>query len=191
MFKNIKLLKKLREDSYKIEYENDYITENDEAIIYVKSNEKSDIINKYSDGEDLTLNSELSSYIQQDNPYMDLTKPIVVKFNSEKEYSKEDKKEIKQAYRNYFMKKVSDINEELYDNFNKNIWLFIVSAIFLMLYILYRIIDNIGFGSELILIISWVFVWNLTESLVFTRPKLTRQAIKLYKLLNARIEFYN
>lgn len=191
MFKNIKLLNKLKNDSNEIEYENDYISEANESIIYVKANSKDDIISKYSAGEDLTLNNELIDYLQQDNLYMDISKPLNIRFNSEKEYSDGEKSEIKKAYRNCFFKQVSDVNEELYYNKKLCFYMGIMAIIFLALFVVAKFIEPLGILSEIMLIVSWVFVWELTENIFFNRPKLTRKAIQLYKLLNARIEFYN
>lgn len=191
MFKNIKLLKKLKEDSYEIEYENDYLNENNESIIYVKAGDKTDIINKYSDGENLTITSELSNYLQKDNPYLDISKPVTVKINTEKEFNREDKLIIKQAYRNHFTKKVSDVNEQLHDNKVSCVFMLLVAIVFLVLFVVAKYFEQTGILAEIFSLLTWVFAWDLTENLAFKQPTLRKEAIILYKLLNARIEFYN
>ena len=45
--------------------------------------------------------------------------------------------------------------------------------------------------SEVLLLISWVFGWRLTESLAFHRKEIRKEAVKFYRLLNARIDFLN
>lgn len=192
MFDNIKLLKKLKNESYEVEYTlDDYINENNEAIIYVNCKDSSDIISKYSSGEDLTINKELSSYLQDDTNYLNLKYPINIKINSEKELSRDDKDKIKLSIRNHFTKKVSDVNEKLYENKNECIMLVFLSLFFLLAYVFTKIYLPLEILSEILLIISWVFVWRMTESIVFDRKAMRKEAIKYYRLLNARIEFLN
>ena len=95
MFKYTRLLNKLKNESYEIEYENENISEKDETILYVKLNEKQDAISKFSAGEDVTITPELSEYLQQDKEYFKLDKPINIRINCEKELSGEDKDDIK------------------------------------------------------------------------------------------------
>ncbi len=191
MFKNIKLLKHFKSASYEVEYENDYESERDETILYVKIKDKTDVINPYSSGEDVTIKDELSNFIQQDNNYMVLAKPINIRFDNESEISSEDKNEIKLALRNHFTLKVSDINEELYSN--KKECFFMISAfiLFLGLFVLGKFFVNFSIVSEIFSLVAWVFGWDFVESIAFVRPKLRKKAITLYKLLNARIEFSN
>jgi len=191
MFKNIKLLKHFKNASQEVEFENENESERNETILYVKIKDKSDVINPYSSGDDVTIKDELSSFIQQGNNYMELSKPINIRFDNQEELTSEDKNDIKLALRNHFTLKVSDVNEEL--NSNKMLCFFMLSlfVLFLSLFIIGRFFEPIGIVAEVCSLISWVFGWNFVESIAFTRPKLRKSAIKLYKLLNARIEFSN
>lgn len=190
MSKYTRLLKKLKDDSYEIEYENDNISEKDETILYVKLNEKQDAISKFSDGEDVQITPELSNFLQEDKEYFKLDKPLNIRINCEKELSLEDKDDIKRAVRNTFTKKVSDINEDLYSNKIECIFMLIGTLLFLGLYVLFRFLEPLGIVAEIMLIITWVFMWQFTESIVFKRPQMSKEAVRLYKLLNARIDFY-
>ncbi|MGN1208398.1 MAG: hypothetical protein ACI4TI_02915, partial [Christensenellales bacterium] len=185
----IKLLKHLKQASYEVEYENDNESERNETILYCKIKDKSDVINPYSSGEDVFIRDELSSYLQQSNNYMELAKPINIRFDSENELTNQDKDEIKLAIRNHFTLKVSDVNEELYSN--KKECFFMISAfiLFLSLFVLGKFFANFSIISEIFSLVSWVFGWDFVESIAFVRPKLRKEAIRLYKLLNARIEF--
>ena len=196
MFKNIKLLKELKNQSYEIELDDDadYTNERNEALIYVNASQTSDIVSKFSAGEDLIINSELSSYLEEKVDYLDIKYPINIKINNAKDFDKNEKDKVKLSVRNKFTQKVSEVNEKLYTNKIECIVLTILSLLFLVAYIACRLIPNSIVGeivSEIVLIISWVFVWRLVESIVFERRQMRKEAIKYYRLLNARIEFFN
>lgn len=196
MFKNIKLLKELKNQSYEIELDDDadYTNERNEALIYVNANQTSEIVSKFSAGEDLIINSELSSYLEEKVDYLDIKYPINIKINNAKDFDKNEKDKVKLAIRNKFTQKVSEVNEKLYTNKIECIMLTILSLLFLVGYIACRLIPNGIVGEivgEIVLIISWVFVWRLVESIVFERRQMRKEAIKYYRLLNARIEFFN
>ncbi len=189
MFKNIKLLKHFKQASYEVEYENEIESERNETVLYCKIKDKDDVINPYSSGDDVFIKDELSSYLQQGNNYMELAKPINIRFVPEKDLTGEDKDEIKLAVRNHFTLKVSDINEELYTNKKECFFMLTLFIIFLGLFVLGKFIEPIGILTEICSLIAWVFGWDFVEAIAFVRPKLRKKAIYLYKLLNARIEF--
>ena len=190
MFKNIKLLRKLKRDSYEIEYSSESkIDKNNEAVICINAKNKDDIISKYSVDSDLTINSELSDYLKENADDIQIKHPLRIKICSEKEMNKEDQNKVKLALRNHFTKKVSDINEKLYANEVESWILVFLSFIFLLAYVLCKIHLPIEILTELLLIVSWVFVWRMTESVAFVRREMRKEAIKYYRLLTARIEF--
>lgn len=192
MFKNIKMLKELKNEFQQIEFENgEIINENDEALIYVKADNKDDLVSKLSEGEDTIITSDFARFVNENTDNIKLEKHLNIKINNTKEFTREDKSMIKLAYRNYFEKKVSDINDRLYSNKVECINLMILSVLALGLYALIKIVEKFSLFSEMILIIAWVFVWRTTENIFFERSKLRKEAIKYYKLLNARIDFYN
>ncbi|MGN1222704.1 MAG: hypothetical protein ACI4T1_01055 [Christensenellales bacterium] len=192
MFKNIKMLKELKNEFQQIEFENgEIINENDEALIYVKAENKDDLVSKLSEGEDTIITSDFARFVNENTDNIKLEKHLNIKINNTKEFTREDKSMIKLAYRNYFEKKVSDINDRLYSNKVECIYLMILSVLALGLYALIKIVEKFSLFSEMILIIAWVFVWRTTENIFFERSKLRKEAIKYYKLLNARIDFYN
>lgn len=191
MFKNIRLLKHFKNASQEVQYENENESERNETILYVKIKDKFDVINPYSSGDDVTIKDELSSFIQQGNNYMELSKPINIRFDNQEELTSEDKDDIKLALRNHFTLKVSDVNEELNSNKKECFFMLTLFILFLSLFILSKFIEPIGIMAEIFSLISWVFGWDFVESVAFVRPKLRKSAIKLYKLLNARIEFSN
>lgn len=192
MFKNIKMLKELKNEFQQIEFENgEIINENNEALIYVKADNKDDLVSKLSEGEDTIITSDFARFVNENTDNIKLEKHLNIKINNTKEFTREDKSMIKLAYRNYFEKKVSDINDRLYSNKVECIYLMILSVLALGLYALIKIVEKFSLFSEMILIIAWVFVWRTTENIFFERSKLRKEAIKYYKLLNARIDFYN
>ena len=192
MSKNIKMLKELKNEFQQIEFENgEIINENDEALIYVKAENKDDLVSKLSEGEDTIITSDFARFVNENTDNIKLEKHLNIKINNTKEFTREDKSMIKLAYRNYFEKKVSDINDRLYSNKVECIYLMILSVLALGLYALIKIVEKFSLFSEMILIIAWVFVWRTTENIFFERSKLRKEAIKYYKLLNARIDFYN
>ncbi|MBO5888677.1 MAG: hypothetical protein J6Q58_00880 [Clostridia bacterium] len=190
MFKNIKLLRKLKRDSYEIEYSSESkINKDDEAVICINAKDKTDIISKYSVGSDLTINSELSDYLKENADEIQIKHPLSIKICSDKEFSTEDKSKVKLALRNHFTKKVSDVNEKLYENEVECWTMVFLSFLFLLGYVLLKIHLPIEILTEIVLIVAWVFVWRMTESIVFVRREMRREAIKYYRLLTARIEF--
>jgi len=191
MFKNIKLLRKLKKDSYEIEYSSESkVNKDNEAVICINAKDKTDIISKYSVDTDLTINSELSDYLKENADEIPIKHPLSIKIDTEKELTVEDKSKVKLALRNHFTKKVSDVNEKLYENEVECYTMVFLSFIFLLAYVLCKIHLPIEILSEILLIIAWVFVWRMTESIVFVRKEMRREAIKYYRLLTARIEFF-
>lgn len=192
MFKNIKLLRKLKKDSYEIEYSTEgKINKNDEAVICINTIDSNDIISKYSVNNDLTINSEVSKYLADYVDDIQIKHSLNIKICSEKEMKRDEQSKIKIALRNHFTKKVSDVNEKLYANEVESWTLVFLSFIFLLAYVLCKIHLPIEILTELLLIVAWVFVWRMTESIAFVRREMRKEAIKYYRLLTARIEFEN
>ena len=192
MFNNIVTLKKLKDASEEVEIlEDKYINENNEALIYVKANSCEDIISKYSSGDNVTFNEELSNYLEEEVKHLPITYPINIKINNEKEFKQKEKDKVKLALRNCYTKKVNDCNKQLNSNKTESIVLLFLTLIFLIGYVLIKVYASFEILSELLLLVAWVFGWRLTESLAFHRKDIRKEAIKFYRLLNARIDFLN
>lgn len=190
MFKNIKLLRKLKKDSYEIEYSQEgKINRENEAVVSIKSKDESEIISKFSTEKDLTITPELSSYLKESADDIPVKNPIKIEINTPKDLEIEKQKKVKLALRNHFTKKVSDINEKLDENEVECYILVLLSIVFLLAYVLVKIHMPIEILSEILLIVAWVFVWRMTESIVFVRKEMRREAVKYYRLLTAKIEF--
>lgn len=191
MFENIKLLKQLKIESYNIDNEdNEVLNERGEAVICVECEDKNDIVSKFSCGDNATITSEFSNFLKENTEDLDIEKSLNLKIHSNNEFSNEDKSQIKLAIRNHYTKTLSDVNKRLYQNKAECIILSILSVIFMLIYVVSKFFDPYEISSELILIIVWVFMWRAIENIAFERRELRKRAIKLYRLLNARIEFY-
>lgn len=189
MFKNIKLLKKLKEESTKIDYEFDNYNSKNEAEVLMKIEDRDDIVSALSMGEDLIVNEDFDSFIKNSTSHITPEKKINLKIKCENKISADEKTDIKNAVKNHYTKKISSLNDELHRNAIVNIFLIVASVAILSIIIFLSQFSHLQILIEFLDIFAWVLLWEVFDNFVFNRSEIRRIAIKNYQILNMRIEF--
>lgn len=189
MFKNIKLYKKLKEESTKIDYEFDNYNVRHEAEVLMKIEDRDDIVSALSMGEDLIVNEDFDSFIKSSTSHITPEKKINLKIKCENKISADEKTDIKNAVKNHYTKKISSLNDELHRNAIVNIFLIVASVAILSIIIFLSQFSHLQILIEFLDIFAWVLLWEVFDNFVFNRSEIRRIAIKNYQILNMRIEF--
>ena len=189
MFKNIKLLKELREESTKIDYEFDNYNSRNEAEVLMKIENEDDIVSSLSMGEDLMVNESFETFISNSVSHIEPDKKIDLKISCENNIYDDEKTNIKNAIKNHYTKKISSINDDLHKNAIDNIFLTVASVAVLALIIVLSKFSYLTLLIEILDIFAWVLLWEVFDNFIFRRRELRKIAIKNYQILNMRIEF--
>lgn len=189
MFKNIKLYKKLKEESTKIDYEFDNYNARHEAEVLMKIESEDDIVSSLSMGEDLMVNESFETFINNSVSHITPEKKIDLKIKCENKIDEHEKKNIKEAVKNHYTKKISSLNDDLQRNAIANIFLLVASVAVLALIIVLSKFAYLQILIEILDIFAWVLLWEVFDNFVFKRSEIRRFAIKNYQILNMKIEF--
>lgn len=189
MFKNIKLYKKLKEESTKIDYEFDNYNSMHEAEVLMKIENEDDIVSSLSMGEDLMVNDSFETFINNSVSHITPEKKIDLKIRCENRITEHEKANIKEAIKNHYTKKISSLNDDLQRNAIANIFLLIASVAVLALIIVISKFTYLQILIEILDIFAWVLLWEVFDNFVFRRSEIRRLAVKNYQILNMRIEF--
>lgn len=151
-------------------------------IIEIDLDNKLEYLNKYDDN---IINDELHNYIISvfDNLKDDIL--LMIRFNykiEERELSK-----VESVFKKSFSIELDNIQQKLKKQNIRDTILLILGFLFLGIYCY---LDDFNFFlvAEFFLVISWVTLWEFTESLLFDRNLLLVNKKKYKKLINSEFK---
>ena len=158
---------------------------NSQLIINVKINKKDDLFNRYNDNN---IDDRLISYILNQCKGENVNNQIIINLLTKVHFDDEEKENI----RNTFIMSFNIINydEELQrkENQNKSIFLLVVGIICIFISYFLDVERVLVFG-EMIRIIGWVAIWELTDYLLFTSTQVNLKRKRVKQLNKAIINF--
>ena len=151
-------------------------------IIEIDLDNKLEYLNKYDDN---IINDELHKYIIGviDNLQNDIL--LMIRFNYKIE--KQELAKVEAVFKKSFSIELDNIQLKLKKQNIRDAILLILGFLFLGIYCY---LDDFNFFlvAEFFLVISWVILWEFTESLLFNRRLLLVNMKKYKKLINAEFE---
>ena len=166
-------------DSYGGEYMNNT------TKIEVMLNKKEDMVNKFNNN---ILADDLAKYIYDECTGMPLNRKVTIKINSTEKLTDDEKNKLVDMIRENFG---LDVKENMmyikYDNI-KDLFLFLIGV---LLIVIANLITNTNFLwlHEVILIISWLAIWESSYNFVFEDTKRRIKIKRLRKLSTCKIVF--
>lgn len=158
---------------------------NSQLIINVKINKKDDLFNRYNDNN---IDDRLISYILNQCKGENVNNQIIINLLTKVHFDDEEKENI----RNTFIMSFNIINydEELQrkENQKKSIFLLVVGIICIFISYFLDVEKVLVFG-EMIRIIGWVAIWELTDYLLFTSTQVNLKRKRVKQLNKAIINF--
>lgn len=158
---------------------------NNSLNVDVIINNKDDITNKFNNNK---LSDELNKYIYDECIGTPLNKEIIININTKFDLNKEDKNKLIDMIRSNYGYTIRE--EMLYIKYNniKGVILLIIGIIFILISNLISL-TNIFWLQEVLLIISWVTIWEAVYNFIFVETKKKIKIKRLKKLTNCKIKF--
>lgn len=135
----------------------EFIDEQGNAIIDVNLEEDENLFSPYSDKK--VLNPEILNYIDSIADPIPANIPLVVNFIVDDE-SKLDQDFIKLAFRRHYWLSYKEKVRDSRRNVITSLILFAIGLSLLVIYYFLNQISEVFFGNEIVLISSWVFIWE-------------------------------
>ena len=168
----------------------DIYVENGLAYISCNVSGYYDIIDRLSvDGYEW-INGHFARFVEQNANYIPTEYPIVLEICGHR-FTEAQKNTIEETIADYYALKMGDTQMALEKNKSRAIFLVILALIFaVMVFISSRFSG--GFLSvlvEVVFILFWVFVWELTDCLLFDRRDLKEARTEAAQLASVKVTF--
>lgn len=133
------------------------------------------------------LNSELLSYILDENKGIPFYHTIEININSPHKFSKHEKDDFVTILRSNLGQDIKEYYLEMKLTYIRAIILFFIGILFILFSSFF---SNHQLISEIFLIIGWVGIWESCYIFLFERIHTRVQIKQLKKLVNAKVLFY-
>lgn len=172
-----------------LEYvENEYMDEEGTAVININLKNADNLFSPYS--EKKVLNSDLMRYIDSQADPLPAHLPLVINFLVD-DVSKVDQEYIQQAIKRYYWLSYKAMTQELRRIMITSILFFFTGIGILVLYeVLNRLHVDI-FANQIVLIASWVFIWESVSRFFFNRRAKQIERMNEGQMAVATIRFEN
>jgi hypothetical protein len=168
--------------------EHEYIDDDGNAIIDVNIEEDENLFSPYSDKK--VLNPEILHYIDTLADPLPAYLPLIVNFIVD-DKSKLDQDFIKTAFKRHYWLSYKQMSHELRRISITSIILFLVGCAILVVYYLLDRYQIDFFANEIILIASWVFIWESVSRFFFGRREKQIDRINEGQMAVAVVRFEN
>jgi|GEM_PF-875129 hypothetical protein len=168
--------------------ENEYIDENGTAVINIQLSNTDNLFSPYS--EKKVLNQDLMNYIDSQADPISPEIPIIINFIVD-DVNKVDEVYIKRAIKRYYWLSYRSKKKELRRLTITSAILFLIGIGITIVYqILYRLNVDL-FANEIILIASWVFIWEAVSRFTFNRRAKQIDLLNEGQMAVASVRFEN
>ena len=183
IFNSVNRKIKFREKDY---VEKNYIREDGKAVIPIYLNSIDSLYMKH-DYKKLVLADEVTNYIEEVASIIPFKYDIVLEIHSE-ELEIEEQGRIRKIFKNNYGMEIDDIDYENRISKYISLGLFVIGILILIL--AYALEDSLlRFIKEFLFIASWVVLWDMLESVIFTDNKRKMERLNKLQLYDAKVEF--
>lgn len=174
---------KFREKDY---VENNYIREDGKAVIPIELNSINDLYMNH-DYEKLVISDDISNYIKEVASIIPFKYDIILEFHCP-EIDLAQQERIKRIIKNNYGMEIDDLDyENRFERYTSTA-LFVIGTLLLILYFILP--DNtLSILKEMILLISWVILWDIVEDAIFTSNKRRIERLNILQIYDSKIEF--
>lgn len=160
---------------------------NGRAVIDVNIEDKHNIYNPLSYGENLDLNEEIYSFIDSQTNVIPAEIPLVVRFHGKVDENEQDK--IKNIMQQHYTLKSFDILWDVAANMRKMVALCIFGVLVLAAYFYISFTSGNVMFAEILSIIGSFSLWEAADAFLLERPRLRRERRNLEQNIKQSIEF--
>ena len=167
----------------------DFYVDNGLAFISCKVRGYYDIIDPYSVEGYEWLNSSFTRFVEENAKYIPAAYPIVLEICGHR-FTKKQQEYIEETVADYYGLKMGDSQIALVRNRNRLIVLTVCALLFAGLITLYGgILGGAKVLSEAILVLFWLFVWELADGALFERTSLMQERTEAARLASVKVTF--
>ncbi len=174
---------KFREKDY---VENNYIREDGKAVIPLELNSINDLYMKH-DYEKLVISDDISNYIKEVASIIPFKYDIILEFHCPK-IDLAQQERIKRIIKNNYGMEIDDLDYENRLESYTSTALFIIGTLLLILYFILPE-TTLSILKEMILLISWVILWDIVENAIFTSNRRRIERLNILQIYDSKIEF--
>ena len=167
----------------------DFYVDNGLAFISCNVRGYYDIIDRYSVEGYEWLDSSFTRFIEENARYIPAEYPIVLEICGHR-FSRKQEEYIEETVADYYGLKMGDTQIELARNRNRLIVLAVFAVSFAGLMTLYGgILGKTGVLKEAVLVLFWLFVWELADGALFERTTLMQARTEAARLASVKVTF--
>lgn len=152
-------------------------------IIKIEIKDKEKIYNAFDDNK---LSDEFGKYIYNQRVSIGLNKEVVIDISVYDQLSSVEKNALKKMIHEYFKHMVKEISYIEKQDRIKKILLFTLGTIFIFMSHIINLINDFII-SEILLIIGWVSIWEVFDTILFKETKRSYKLNVCKKLSNCKI----
>ncbi len=185
LFKKLAIMDEKR-GSFQDFIENEYLDEKGAAVINVRLYDHDNLFSPYSDKK--VLNRDLMQYIDSQADPISAEIPLIINFIVD-DLSKVDQEFVRRAIKRYYWLSYKAMTHDL-RRINITSGLLLLAGISVL--IVYQTLARLDidlFANEIILIASWVFIWEAVSRFTFNRREKQIERINEGQMAVATIRF--
>ena len=183
LFNSVNRKIKFREEDY---VEKNYIREDGKAVIPIYLEQMDDLYMQH-DYKRLVLSDSICDYIEEIASIIPFKYDIVLEFHCH-QISKEEQDRIRGIIKNNCGMEIDDLDYESRMSRYISILLFLIGT--LIFFLAYAIkAQFLEILKEYLIVIAWVIIWRMTESILFTSNERKIKRLNKLQLYDSKVEF--
>lgn len=167
----------------------EHLVEGDNAVIYIKINDDTQLYNPFSYGDQLVINQDIVDYIDSKAHNIPVRYPLRICFVGDLQV--EDKKKIQNLLYEYYFLALQNKKIDLHRNFIKIIALFIIGTTFLLLWFALEAYELGQLFSEIVSIIGTFALWEVADFYILERTEIKMEYVYAGQIATASIDFFS
>ena len=187
MVKNIRRFENnmLSMESY---LEKEYLVEDNNAVIYVNAYDGIEWFDKFSIGNQVTLNQDIYDFIDRKAYYIPIRYPIIIQFVNV-DLNEKEQNQIIRLIKEHYTLILNDKRIDLHFNFITILSLFTLGIILLIIYFTMNIAEVGEIISEVLSIAASFALWEAVDYFLLERKDISKERLNAGQLCISEIRF--
>lgn len=167
---------------------NEFLTEDGTAEIFININEKEEIFDSHTKGNQLDLTNELYEFVEEKTSMLGNSIPIRLNISGFN-FTSYEQEAIRHIYKEHFAIELYKVQLEYKKNRNKLIFLISLGIISFMLYVLFSFIFDFEFILIVFSFLSSFSLWEAMDAIIYNMSDIKYNRAAVTQNLLATIEF--
>lgn len=168
--------------------EKEYLEEDNNAVIYVNAYDGIEWFEKFSIGNQVTLNQDIYDFIDRKAYYIPIRYPIIIQFVNV-DLNEKEQNQIIRLIKEHYTLILNDKHIDLHFNFITILSLFTLGIILLIIYFTMNIAEVGEIISEVLSIAASFALWEAVDYFLLERKDISKERLNAGQLCISEIRF--